>query len=126
MTQHTVLVVEDDSALNDAYTTILESADYDVKHAENGKIALEMLDDGLSPDVILLDMRMPVLDGIGFLKQYDASKHPQTKIVVFSNYDTHDDIEEAYELGVHRYVLKARLAPKELLRLVEGVVAERV
>ena len=66
-----------------------------------------------------------VLDGIGFLKQYQPEKHPETVVVVFSNYDSHADIDEAYKLGAHRYVLKARAAPKELLRLVESVSKDK-
>ena len=120
----TVLVVEDDQPLNDAYKIILEQADYDVHTALNGQEALRAVEK-IEPDVILLDLRMPVLDGIGFLTQYDPKKHPATAIVVFSNYDSHADIDKAYELGVDRYVLKARAAPKDLLALVDGIIEDK-
>ncbi len=121
-----ILIVEDDESLNDAYSMILESAGYEVIRAENGEEALNQLKSAKrQPDIILLDLRMPVLDGIGFLKQYEPVKHPDTVVVVFSNYDSHNDIDEAYQLGAHRYVLKARAAPKELLRLVESVAQEK-
>ena len=77
------------------------------------------------PDIILLDLRMPVLDGVGFLTQYNTKAHPGTAVVVFSNYDSHADIDKAYELGVDRYILKARAAPKDLLALVEGILEEQ-
>lgn len=121
-----ILVVEDDQALNDAYRTILASANHNVSAAFNGQEALEILEKAESqPDIILLDLRMPVLDGVGFLKQYHPDTHPETTVVVFSNYDAHKDIDVAYELGVDRYVLKARAAPKDLLHLVEGIMAEK-
>ena len=124
--QLSVLIVEDDEALNEAYSMILETAGYDIERAKNGEQAIEKLSDmPKQPDVILLDLRMPVLDGIGFLKQYQPEKHPETVVVVFSNYDSHADIDEAYKLGAHRYVLKARAAPKELLRLVESVSKDK-
>lgn len=121
-----ILVVEDDQALNDAYQAILSSVGYDVHTAFNGQEALDQLQvDGFKPKIILLDLRMPVLDGVGFLRQYQPKMHPEVTVVVFSNYDSHKDIDEAYELGVDRYVLKARAAPKDLLHLVAGILAEK-
>ncbi len=122
----TILVVEDDQALNDAYRMILEKAGhYTVHVAYNGQEALDEIKKmDRSPDVILLDLRMPVLGGIGFLREYHPDKHPETTVVVFSNYDAHKDIDEAYELGIDRYVLKARAAPKDLLHLVDGILTE--
>lgn len=120
-----ILIVEDDHALNDAYTMILEGAGHTVSRAFDGKAALEHLAQHGDPDIILLDLRMPVLDGIGFLKEYHPVEHPSTTIVVFSNYDAHKDIDEAYSLGVERYVLKARAAPKDLLHLVDGIMSEK-
>ena len=121
-----VLVVEDDQALNDAYRMILEHAGYHVNTALNGQEALGYLASSPhDPQVILLDLRMPVLDGIGFLKKFHPHEHPDTTIVVFTNYDTHKDIDEAYSLGVDRYVLKARTAPKDLLHLVNSIASER-
>lgn len=121
-----VVVVEDDVALNDAYTMILESAGHIVHRAFNGEEALQVIKTlPTPPAVILLDLRMPVLDGLGFLKKYEPELHPETVVVVFSNYDAKGDIDEAYSLGAHRYVLKARAAPKELLHLVDSIVYEQ-
>lgn len=119
-----ILVVEDDQPLNEAYKLILQQAGYDVLTALNGQEALNVAAE-IEPDIILLDLRMPVLDGVGFLTEYKPSTHPDTAIVVFSNYDSHADIDKAYELGIDRYVLKARAAPKDLLALVEGILEDR-
>lgn len=116
--QPTILVVEDDAALNDAYKTILSSAGYDVRAVFNGKEALAATK-AQEPDIIFLDLRMPVMDGIEFLKAYQpASKHPHVKIIVFSNYDMQREVDEAYQLGAERYVLKAWASPKELIKIV--------
>lgn len=126
-THATVLVIEDDQALNDAYTMILgDVGGYRVLRAYNGKEALKVLEgEGKDPDIILLDLRMPVMDGIGFLKKFKPIDHPASTVVVFSNYDAHRDIDEAYALGINRYVLKARAAPKDLLHLVSGIIDEK-
>ena len=123
--QPTILVVEDDKALNDAYSTILKSAGYDTRTAFNGKEALEMVVEQ-DPDIIFLDLRMPVIDGIGFLKKYQPTKkHKHVKIIVFSNYDMQKEVDEAYELGAERYVLKAWASPKELIKIVEDIASEQ-
>lgn len=119
-----ILIVEDDTALNDAYSLILGN-NYMVERAFNGREALETIEKHGDPDIILLDLRMPVLDGLGFLREYDPKHHPDTTIVVFSNYDAHKDIDEAYSLGVERYVLKARAAPKDLIHLVDSILSEK-
>jgi len=120
-TQPSILVVEDDIALNDAYKTILTTAGYDTRSAFNGEEALEMTNQQ-DPDIIFLDLRMPVMDGIGFLKAYEPkTKHPHVKIIVFSNYDMQREVDEAYQLGAERYVLKAWASPKELIKIVQDL-----
>ena len=65
----TILVVEDDIALNDAYMTILGMKYENVHAAFNGEEALHVAAEQ-NPDIIFLDLRMPVMDGIGFLEKY--------------------------------------------------------
>lgn len=120
----TILIVEDDADLNSAYKMILSSVGHDVSSAFNGQEALDLIKEHGDPRIMFLDLRMPVMDGIQFLEKYDAPKHPDTTIIVFSNYDAQKEVDKAYELGAHRYVLKARAAPKELLRIVEDTLSE--
>lgn len=125
MTKHPkLLIVEDDVDLNDAYRMILSSAGYEVAQAFNGEEALKEIEKNGDPRIIFLDLRMPVMNGIEFLEQYDAPQHKDTTIIVFSNYDAQKEVDKAYNLGAHRYVLKARAAPKELIRIVEDTLAE--
>lgn len=120
--QKTVLIVEDESILNEAYQIILKSTGYHVIPTFNGQEALEVLEKQ-HVDVILLDLRMPVLDGIGFLEAYQLHKrqHPP-KVIVFSNFDMQKEIDEAYELGADKYMLKAWASPKELLQLIDNLL----
>ena len=67
--QPTILVIEDDAALNEAYETILRTAGYSVRTAFDGEEALKLVAKE-EPDIIFLDLRMPTMDGIGFLKAY--------------------------------------------------------
>lgn len=116
-----ILVVEDDLTLNEAYKTILEIAHYEVHTAYNGEEALRVAELYV-PTIIFLDLRMPVMDGIGFLEKYQPKQdHPDVRIVVFSNYDMQAEVDRAYELGAERYVLKAMASPKELLKIVKDL-----
>ena len=56
------------------------------------------------------------------MEQYHAETH-QATVIVFSNYDAQAEVDKAFELGADRYVLKARAAPKELIRIVEEVMS---
>lgn len=119
----TILIVEDESSLNEAYQVILANAGYDIFSAFDGKEALAVTEE-VSPDVVLLDLRMPVMGGIEFLENFDQEKHKKTKVIVFSNYDMQKEIEQAYELGAHKYILKAWASPKELLKIVKDAIED--
>jgi DNA-binding response OmpR family regulator len=121
--RQTILVVEDEHTLNEAYQVILQKAGYVVKSAFDGQQALDALKT-YEPDLILLDLRMPNMDGLEFLQKYDVThNHPQVKIIIFSNYDMQAEIDQAYQQGADRYILKAWASPKELLALVKNTLS---
>lgn len=116
-----VMVIEDEQLLNDAYARVLSTAGISLLRAYNGKEAIEILKDE-EPDIILLDLRMPVMDGIEFLKKLKPKDTmPNTKIIVFSNYDDQHEIDQAFELGAMHYMLKAWATPDELVKLIREV-----
>ena len=123
MSKKKILIVEDELVLNEAYELILKKEGYDVRVAYDGDQALELADE-MQPDLILLDLRMPRVSGIEFLSKYQLEKkHPNVKVVVFSNLDTEKEIDEAYSLGAHKYMLKAWASPKELVKLVHTTLS---
>lgn len=118
-----ILIVEDEQVLSSAYETLLKQAGYDVEVAYDGKDALSKTEK-IDPDLILLDLRMPIMDGVEFLKHYNLAKdHPKVKVILFSNYDMQEEIDEAYRLGADKYVLKAWVSPKELLHMVKSTIS---
>ncbi|HSX36356.1 MAG TPA: response regulator [Patescibacteria group bacterium] len=120
-----ILIVEDERALNEAYQMILRTSGFQVAVAYDGQEALEVAAE-VEPSLILLDLRMPRMDGIGFLKEYHLKKeHPKVKVIVFSNYDMQKEIDEAYSLGAERYILKAWASPKELVQVVQNALNEK-
>ncbi|HEX7963656.1 MAG TPA: response regulator [Candidatus Saccharimonadales bacterium] len=117
-----ILIVEDERSLNEAYQMILKKSGYSVHVAFDGKEALEVAAE-VNPALILLDLRMPRMDGLEFLRQYKLlEEHPDVRVIVFSNYDMQKEIDEAYRLGADRYFMKALASPKELLQVVEATL----
>lgn len=112
-----ILVVEDEPELRDTYELILTTEPYDVSVATNGKQALELCHNK-TYDLILLDLMMPIMDGVQFLKQFHPDEHQGTKIIIISNLSMGEMLKNAMELGAQRSVVKADLTPKELLSLV--------
>jgi DNA-binding response OmpR family regulator len=121
--QKHILVVEDDTSLADAYGLILESSDFIVTKAKDGDDALKIISDN-TYDLILLDLKMPRMDGVTFLKNYRVT-YPDstTKVVVFSNYDFQDEVKQAYELGIDKYFLKSWAAPRDLIKIINEVLS---
>lgn len=120
-----VLIVEDEFALNDAYTQLLKAAHMTPIRAYNGREAMVALQKQ-KPDVILLDLRMPVMDGIEFLRTVKPAENlPDMPIIVFSNYDNQSEIDHAFALGATHYMLKAWATPKELITLIRQVEREK-
>lgn len=118
-----ILIVEDEKALNEAYELILKKEGHKVQTAFNGQDALEQCK-SFKPELILLDLRMPKMDGVTFLKELKPAKTgPAPKIIVFSNYDNHEEIDSAFELGASRYILKAWSSPTELVKVVSETLA---
>jgi CheY-like chemotaxis protein len=115
-----VLIVEDEQALSAAYKTILEAHGMTALTATNGEEALEVISKE-TPDLILLDMMMPKMNGLEFLRHLNGV-FPADKVIVFSNQDNQSDIDEAFRLGANRYLLKSWAAPQDLVKVVKDAL----
>jgi len=120
-----ILVVEDQLALREGYVTILKKAGYEVFEAADGMAAV-IEAERVHPDVILLDLLMPYMDGLTFLRKYDVrNKHTDVSVVIFSNSSAPSKVQEALEMGAKRYLIKAIVSPKKLLKIVEEELASK-
>ena len=119
-----ILIVEDEKVLNEAYELVLKKEGYAVSCAFNGEEALAYVKKDKF-DLILLDLRMPKIDGVEFLKRSNPVKNfPSTKIIVFSNYDDQKEVDDAIKYGATRYILKAWSSPSELVKIVRESLEE--
>jgi CheY-like chemotaxis protein len=117
-----ILVVEDDRDLNKAYAIILRHEGHEVVEAFDGKEALEKLEK-FEPDLILLDLLMPVMGGLEFLQACDVPhKHQGVKVLIFTNMENSPEVAAAYKLGAHRCIIKSWTAPHNLARVVSDTL----
>ena len=121
-----VLIVEDDIDLNAAYKIILEREGYTVASTFNGQEALAALKE-FEPQLILLDLLMPIMGGLEFLQHYELQKkHPNVKVLIFTNMENSPEVTEAYKLGAHRCIIKSWTAPQNLARVVKDALEGKV
>jgi len=112
-----VLIVEDDKDLNKAYGVILSHFGHQVESTYNGLEALKKAPK-FKPDLILLDLLMPVMGGLEFLRKFADDPKNKAKVLIFTNMENSPEVNEAYSLGAQRCVIKSWTAPQNLNSLV--------
>lgn len=113
-----ILVVEDDKDLNNAYSIILTSQGHVVESTFDGQEALDKMA-SFEPDLILLDLLMPIMGGLEFLQHFDLKAHPAVKVLIFTNMENSPEVAESYKLGAHRCIIKSWTAPHNLSKVID-------
>jgi DNA-binding response OmpR family regulator len=120
--QH-ILFAEDDEFIADIYTLKLKREGFDVERAENGEQALQKAR-ARKPDIILLDLIMPVKDGFETLKELKADPLlKDIQVIVFSNLSQEEDKQEIFSLGAADYCIKDDMCFPELLKKIRKHLA---
>ena len=121
----TVLVVDDEAGARRTLTRLLAKEGHEAVEAGDGREALRTLEAGV-PDVILLDLMMPQMDGLELLEALQA--HPQWKalpvVVLTALSDTHT-VNRARQLGAKAFLVKATFSVAEMLDHVNRYAAGR-
>ena len=113
-----ILLVDDDQTIREAYSFVLAAKGYVVDVADGGRAALKLATAN-EPDLILLDLIMPGVSGVEFLRRYDLSKHPKVKVILFSNSQAVQDAKEALRLGAFEIILKSHFTPDQTVESIE-------
>jgi CheY-like chemotaxis protein len=113
-----ILIVDDDTFFLDMYSMRFKTAGYEVTTASNGKNALEKLQT-IIPDIILLDLTMPVMDGFETLKQMQKEDRlKKIKVIMLTNKGEPEDIALCDKYGAKGYIIKANSTPTEVVERV--------
>lgn len=121
-----VLIVDDDKFLLGMYSLKFANNGYDADTAVGSPAALDKLHNGAKPDVLLLDIVMPHMDGLELLKVIREEKLvPDAVVIMLTNQSQSADIERAKELNVDGYIIKAETIPSEVLNQVEKIYTSK-
>jgi DNA-binding response OmpR family regulator len=126
VTQKKILFIDDDTFLLDMYSLKFSKAGYDVKIANSTELALKMLRDGYVPDVMLVDIVMPGMDGLELVSTIRGEKIATSSIIIMlTNQSASDDVARAQKAGVDGYIVKATSIPSEVLVQVEKICSSK-
>jgi two-component system chemotaxis response regulator CheY len=122
-----VLVVEDSNVLQMYYGQIFsQMAGYQASFAKNGRLALDHIEQHGMPDIVVLDINMPVMDGLEFLAHFRGDQEsPPAQVIIVTTEGREDDYKRGLEAGASAY-LKKPFTPQMLTQLVQGLVAHQV
>ena len=118
----TILIVDDDATVRHCYRRALRAVDCKTDSATNGEQALSAMQ-ARPYDVVLLDLRMPGMDGIGVLKKMKQS-WPESEVVIITGYPSVDSAKEAVRLGACDYLSKP-LGPDEIVGVAREAITRK-
>ena len=114
-----VAIVEDDLAIAQMYRMKFEAEGYKVDIAENGKLGLELCE-AMKPDVVLLDLMMPEMNGDEMLQKMRATEWGEhTKVIVLTNIGEQEAPDSLKKLGVSAFIVKAEMTPRQVAEVVK-------
>ncbi len=119
-----ILVVEDDITMREIVVAKLANSGYRVVEADNGKTALEVLQ-AEKPDLVLLDLMLPEMDGFHVLENIRKSSDPvlaKTKVIILSNLWSKQDIERTKSLTIEQFMVKAYHTTEDILEEVNKIL----
>lgn len=120
----TILWVEDDKFLSDLIARKLAGEGYSLIHAGDGEYALKALENK-TPDLVLLDILLPGIDGYEILKRLKADARTQNvPVILLSNLGQKSDIAKGKELGAARFLIKATVTLDEIVEEIKAVLGE--
>ena len=121
-----ILIVDDDNFLLDMYALKFSQNNFEVHTASNGLDAIEKLKGGLSPDVLLMDIIMPEMDGFEMLEKIKKENLATNSIqIVLSNKSQQSDVDRGKALGVAGYITKANSTPREVIDQVQDILSKQ-
>ena len=114
-----IAIIEDDSVISQMYRMKFEADGFDVEAAENGKLGVELVEK-FRPDVILLDMQMPIMNGTEALQKIRATNWGKNAtVIVLTNLGEEEAPKGLANLNIHSYIVKADLTPRQVVERVK-------
>lgn len=122
--QKKLLIVEDDRSISSAYGDFFERREFVVEYAYDGDEGLKKIKE-FSPDIIILDILMPKIDGLNMLEQLREEEAPVGQyipVIVLTNHDDRNAMKRALELKAEEYILKAESSLGDIAKKVDRLI----
>lgn len=118
-----ILLIEDDPFIREMYIAKIEQEkDYKVIEANNGELGLQKTEEE-NPNLILLDVVLPKMDGFSVLKQLKQNqKTKDIPVIILSNLGHKSDIDKGFSLGAKEYIIKSHFTPSEILKKIKEIL----
>ncbi|MCK4919043.1 MAG: response regulator [Candidatus Pacebacteria bacterium] len=117
-----VLIIEDDVYISEMYKIKFESENYKTVITNNGSEVINLIKKE-KPNIILLDIVMPVMDGFDVLKIIKSNKKfNNIPVVMLTNLSQKESIERVFELGAKGYIVKSHFTPSEVVKKVKDIL----
>ncbi len=122
-----ILIVDDDTFLLDMYAFKFSQHNFEVHTASGGAQVIEKLKDKLEPDIILMDIIMPEMDGFEMLEKINEENlSPNSIKIILSNKSQQSDVDRGNDLGASGYIVKANSTPAEVIEQVVGILSKKI
>lgn len=120
-----ILLIDDDPFILDMYVLKFKESGFEIDTARDGKEGLKKIQES-GPDLVLLDVVMPIMDGFDVLQELKKEK-PQggfPKIILLTNLGQKEDVERGIKLGADDYIIKAHFTPSEVVGKVKQLLGK--
>lgn len=122
-----IMIIDDDSFLLEMYSKKFTKSGYDVKVVNSTDLALKVLRDGYIPDVMLVDIVMPGMDGLELVSKIKAENlAPTSTVIMLTNQSSSGDVSRAQKIKVDGYIIKATSIPSDVLVQMEQIYSSKV
>lgn len=122
-----ILIMEDDTAMAQIVSHKLQTSGFEVRHAPDGAIGLKLIEADV-PDLVLLDLMMPEMDGFQVLESIRSNKDKKIaglKVIVLSNLWSNEDILKTQNLKADGYMVKAYFTPDDILGKINELIGSK-
>jgi len=119
-----IAIIEDDPVISQMYRMKFESDGFDVQLANNGKRGVALVE-AFTPDIILLDLQMPEMDGAEALTVIRKNEWGKNiPVIILTNMGEEESPKEIRALGIHSYIVKADLTPRQVVERVKDALGK--
>lgn len=124
--KYRILIIDDDAFLLNMYVTKFKKSGHEVDIAKSSADALSKLKEGFNPDIVLIDVVLPGMDGLELLGTIRKENLcPTASYIMFTNQGDSKEMEKAKELNVAGYLVKASFVPSEVVAKVLEIVENK-